>query len=175
MEKQKLLDNIQIGLSISDISKKENKSKTTIAYWLNKHGLKTKNISFKDKGLVDYGEFRFCPRCKNDVELDLFYDRRGKKHGSVYCKSCTSEQTIERQQLLKSKCVEYKGGKCICCGYNKCNSALEFHHLDEKEKDFNISDLKTSVFTTIISDELDKCVLVCANCHREIHSKIIKL
>lgn len=71
------------------------------------------------------------------------------------------------------KMVEYKGGKCEICGYNKCIEALEFHHINPKEKDFSISG-GTKSFNTL-KPELDKCILVCANCHREIHSGITKL
>jgi predicted HNH restriction endonuclease len=62
------------------------------------------------------------------------------------------------------------------CGYSKCESALEFHHLNPNEKDFNISSIRQlSNFTEKIKNELDKCILVCSNCHREIHSNIIKI
>lgn len=74
---------------------------------------------------------------------------------------------------IKMKMVEYKGGKCEICGYNKCIEALEFHHINPKEKDFSISG-GTKSFNTL-KPELDKCILVCANCHREIHSGITKL
>jgi hypothetical protein len=68
--------------------------------------------------------------------------------------------------------VEYKGGKCMRCGYNKCINALEFHHKNPDEKEFTLSHLKNYSFTKIIRDELDKCELVCANCHREIHFEL---
>ena len=68
----------------------------------------------------------------------------------------------------KEKLIEYKGGKCQICGYNKCISALEFHHLDPSQKDFNISGGTKSFEKAKI--EVDKCVLVCSNCHREIHA-----
>lgn len=72
------------------------------------------------------------------------------------------------RQKIKEKSIEYKGGKCEKCGYNKCNRALEFHHLDPKEKDFTIS--KYSVLSwDKIKKELDKCILICSNCHRELH------
>ncbi len=56
----------------------------------------------------------------------------------------------------------------MSCGYNKCLSALEFHHIDPLKKDFNISQFRTTSFESI-KKELDKCDLLCANCHREIH------
>ena len=67
--------------------------------------------------------------------------------------------------------MEYKGSKCEKCGYNKCSEALEFHHKNPEEKDFNLSDRNLILDWQEIKKELDKCILVCANCHREIHAK----
>lgn len=72
-----------------------------------------------------------------------------------------------RQRLaLKERAIAYLGGRCQKCGYDKCPSAFDFHHLDPSEKDFDISS-KTSWAT--IEPELKKCSLLCANCHRETH------
>jgi hypothetical protein len=79
-------------------------------------------------------------------------------------------QTIERQRRLKQQAVEYKGGRCVKCGYCRYVGALEFHHLDPSGKDVTISHLGHTTFRKITA-ELDKCILVCANCHREIHSE----
>lgn len=88
------------------------------------------------------------------------------------CKKCGSEAVIKRRQVLKKKAVEYKGGKCEICGYNTCIDALEFHHLNPEEKDFGIGgDGSTKSFEKI-KKELDKCIMLCANCHRELHYKI---
>lgn len=56
----------------------------------------------------------------------------------------------------------------MCCGYSKCIEALEFHHLDPTEKEFEISDRRS---WEALTAELDKCILLCANCHREYHSE----
>ncbi len=66
--------------------------------------------------------------------------------------------------------IEYKGGCCQSCGYKKCFKALEFHHKDPKEKDFNIFSKSHSRSWERVKNEIDKCMLVCANCHREIHA-----
>ena len=74
------------------------------------------------------------------------------------------------RQRLKKKLVDYKGGKCEICGYDKCINALDFHHLNPNEKDFGISNYTVLSFDKL-KKEVDKCILVCANCHREIHAK----
>ena len=70
----------------------------------------------------------------------------------------------------KLKLVEYKGGKCEICGYDKCVDALEFHHLNPDEKEFGLSNVDTRALS-ILKKEADKCILICSNCHREIHYK----
>jgi hypothetical protein len=82
------------------------------------------------------------------------------------------KKVADRRKKLKEMAIEYKGGKCVCCGYNKCVSALEFHHLDPNEKDFGISNKGKTRAWAKIKEELDKCILVCCLCHREIHAGI---
>lgn len=62
---------------------------------------------------------------------------------------------------------------CVICGYNKCEEALDFHHLDEKIKDRNISKAKRDFCLKTLKEEIEKCIVVCANCHREIHAGLI--
>ncbi len=69
----------------------------------------------------------------------------------------------------KEKAVVYKGGKCLLCGYSRCLQAMDFHHVDPTTKDKKVSE--SSNFETI-KPELDKCVLLCANCHREVHAGV---
>ena len=80
----------------------------------------------------------------------------------------------KRKRLeLKRKCVEYKGGRCQVCGYSKSLDALEFHHIDKSKKSFSISDVFREIHGVswdTVREELDKCILVCANCHRDMHS-----
>jgi len=77
---------------------------------------------------------------------------------------------IRRRRKLKRLAVEYKGGKCEICGYDKYLGALDFHHTDPNQKDFGLSSSGITRAWNLIKQELDKCVLVCANCHREIHA-----
>lgn len=71
----------------------------------------------------------------------------------------------------KSMLVESLGGKCCNCGYDKCNGALDFHHIDPSIKEYNISDmLRRLMKTALIVTEAKKCVLLCRNCHAEYHA-----
>lgn len=161
------------NMSTHEISKVLSKSQTTVAYWVKKYKLSTNHKSFKQIGQKDYGDSRTCPRCQKSRDINDFYQRRGKPNSSTYCKECTNSQTLDRVRELKKKCVEYKGGQCVTCGYDKCIGALEFHHLDPISKDFTIAHLRSYSFSKKVTTELDKCILVCANCHREIHSGLL--
>lgn len=102
-----------------------------------------------------------------------------KKHGedvSHYldnerfrCKKCNVEAVSERRRKLKRMALDYKGNCCKLCGYNKSVSALQFHHLDPSQKDFGIADKGNTMGWEKMKIELDKCVLLCANCHAEVH------
>lgn len=169
MEKEILQSYLEEGYSLNQVSKLTGKSLTSVRYWKDKYSLKSSYKTFRELEKTEYGETRYCSRCKQYVKTENFHQRRGKAHSSTYCKSCTTDQTLDRIRKLKSQMIEYKGGCCQRCGYDKYQGALEFHHSDPSEKDFNPSHLKKYAFDDRIKSELDKCVLVCANCHREIH------
>ncbi|OGI07291.1 MAG: hypothetical protein A3I68_02915 [Candidatus Melainabacteria bacterium RIFCSPLOWO2_02_FULL_35_15] len=80
-----------------------------------------------------------------------------------------------RRKKIRSMAIEYKGGKCEQCGYYRCLEALEFHHADPTKKDFNISSRGYTRSWKRVQEELDKCVMLCANCHRETHAKLAAL
>ncbi len=70
--------------------------------------------------------------------------------------------------------IKYKGGKCFICGYNKCTDAFDFHHIGIG-KEFGISKDGLTRSWTRVKREIEKCVLLCANCHREIPNGITQL
>jgi hypothetical protein len=85
------------------------------------------------------------------------------------CKKCLVIAVIKRRKKVKQMAIDYKGGKCEECGYNKCNGALDFHHLDPSQKIFHIGQYGHSRSWNRVKEELDKCILLCSNCHRELH------
>lgn len=115
----------------------------------------TKNIR-KTANITNFG--------KDTVSKYINGVSKSKEKGVV---AVTKWRLNKRLELIK-----YKGGKCQICGYDKCFAALEFHHLDPKEKDFTISG-KSWAFEKL-KKEVDKCILVCSNCHKEIHFKMKK-
>lgn len=81
----------------------------------------------------------------------------------------TVQSVVRAQRRKKQQAVDYLGGKCIRCGYNKCLAALEFHHPDPKVKEQKLTYIVCRWSWERVLPELTKCVLVCSNCHREIH------
>lgn len=112
-----------------------------------------------------------CLKCGIEKESDLFHKKRNGRPNTRQCIRCASILGKSKRQAFKDQCLAYKGGKCCTCGYDRCIEALEFHHLDSQEKDFELSSVRHTDFERV-QDELDKCILVCANCHREIHAGI---
>lgn len=78
------------------------------------------------------------------------------------------------RHTTKIRMVQSMGSKCQCCGYNKCIAALEFHHIDSLDKEISFGLSNRSSWEEI-SNELKKCILVCSNCHREIHHGNLKI
>lgn len=120
------------------------------------------------------------------IEYAKTYYENNKNKWKEYNKIDSPEKLSNRLEVVrrlkkfyghshKREAILYKGGKCAVCGieYNEENGAIfDFHHVNPKEKDFNISTLfrNYSAIPDKIWEELDKCILVCSNCHRQIHS-----
>lgn len=100
------------------------------------------------------------------IDAIISKGKRGYK-----CSQCSYEAVKRRRKKLKEMAVAYKGGECTHCGYTACLEALEFHHLDPTQKDFGFGCMNVLGWERI-KVELDKCILLCANCHREEHVRL---
>lgn len=82
-----------------------------------------------------------------------------------------SEAVKRWRQTTKRKLILAMGGKCVICGYNDCDDALEFHHINADEKEISWGSIRSNIKSLVtIAQELKKCVLLCSNCHKELHS-----
>jgi hypothetical protein len=113
---------------------------------------------------------RKCFKCQEIKPVSDFYVsiKRNQPMFQSYCKLCNAENKKIVLRLFKIQCLEYKGSKCSICGYDKCPAALDFHHKNPEDKLFNICKAKNKIFNDTIKKELDKCDLLCSNCHREL-------
>jgi protein-arginine kinase activator protein McsA len=128
---------------------------------------------------------KVCTRCEVRKDLTSFHKDKSTPDGLTHvCKECQSEyaksyrkrnrQKIKekRRKFLieqRTKAIKYKGGKCARCGYNDLTylRVFQFHHLDPNEKEVVFS-FASNTFETY-KEELDKCILLCANCHMAVH------
>jgi hypothetical protein len=108
-----------------------------------------------------------CERCNKEYEY-----RVSSGCSKIHCRSCT---IFFFRKKLKEKAVEFLGGKCEICGYNRCVYALEFHHVDKNKKSFGLSSGGIARSWKRVLNEIKKCVLLCSNCHKEVESGIVTL
>ena len=127
-------------------------------------------ITNTDRFIPTDSEPRICNICNN-----TFYGFIGDTR--VFCYNCSprgvsvADAHRFQKRAMKHILVEYKGGQCVECGYSKCEGALQFHHQNENDKDFTLSEIKPNVMSMEdIKNEADKCVLLCANCHAKKHA-----
>jgi len=117
------------------------------------------------KTATKFGVGKTTVRSYVDIRPNKVLTDKERKKRSV-------ESVQKRRRKIKQMAIDYKGGCCQSCGYDKCNGALEFHHIDPTQKDFSLSSKGHCTSWDKVKKELDKCVLVCANCHREIHENL---
>ncbi len=120
---------------------------------------------------IEKATHKTCRQCQQTFPntVEFFYPRYDKgKTLSTHCIKCYNQYRVQKFRDMKSKCVAYKGGKCEACGYSKCEAAMDFHHPDPSKKEISIGSGKFFRFEKI-KKELDKCILLCSNCHREEH------
>lgn len=114
-----------------------------------------------EKGLRE----KVCPICEN-----TFTPKTAAASQRLCCYDCMPDGTQLTRGMFLAKIKERQGGKCIKCGYDKCIKALEFHHLDPSKKDFTISNDHFKLLDAV--NESKKCVLICSNCHKELHDNL---
>lgn len=115
-----------------------------------------------------------CRKCLEQKEISD-YPKTGSRHDgsqkySPDCKNCYRARRNEKfRQRLQGIIGEIT---CVNCGYSKCFGAIEFHHIDPESKSKCVKTM-TNRPEEELKEELAKCVMVCANCHREIHARML--
>lgn len=140
------------------------------------------------------GSVTHCTKCKKDNIDNLIPKDENIKKCAIcgksfiansfnrkYCYECSPLSSKQDRAVsitclrraIKKQLVKYKGGKCSICGYDKSLNALQFHHLESSDKDFTLSAAYNNGHFDMdkLYKEVDKCILVCANCHAELHEK----
>ena len=166
VDKNKLLDLYNQDKTKKEISEYFQIGRSTVLKYLKQLGLKSKSkIGSNNTRQRKY----ICKHC-GETDKNKFVD-----WCYTLCKSCNNIRGSKYVVQRKLDCIKYKGGKCSICGYNKYYGALEFHHLDPNEKEFGVGEKGYTRSWEKVKQELDKCVLLCSNCHKEVHAGLIKL
>jgi len=175
MEKNVLEQLISEGKSQRQIAKELECSQSNVRHWLTVHNLSTTKQPYnRNFSETTDKNTKTCAKCGIEKNL-TYYPKKSNNKVTSYCKECHTSYTIQRRRDIKLRAIEYKGGKCQVCGYDRYPGALQFHHLDPNEKDFHMSQRGHSRSWERVKTELDKCVMVCANCHAEIHAGLVQL
>ena len=128
------------------------------------------------KKRVPVATVRVCTKCGDERPLEGFENCYGPQYTRVtkrrICKACTNRIKNEQKKANRRAWKQWAGGSCLICGYDRCLDALDFHHRDPTEKSFVLSNKigKITLGDPLTESEIAKCDLICANCHREIHS-----
>lgn len=114
---------------------------------------------------------KYCPKCSTEKSTDDFYKRPERPGGFYgYCKICFNKENDKRRIALKDKAIIYKGSSCVRCGLKFPEAPqflFDFHHIDPSTKNKEWTSIRKHGWKRI-KEEIDKCVLVCSNCHRYI-------
>jgi len=119
------------------------------------------------------GDTKSCSKCGTTKPVSEFYlygkgPKKGKPHS--WCKQCLRDGVKDAQRKLKAEAIAYKGGVCADCGEMPHPAAMAFHHRDPGAKDFSIARARTRTLAAV-RGELDKCDLLCHNCHAIRHAE----
>lgn len=150
-------------VSVTEMAEHLNRSVSTIRYWLRRHGVEAPDR--RGRRL----------RCADGAKVAIFDCRRHGRgefvlegRGYYRCKRCRSAAVAKRRRTVKQQLVEEAGGACVLCGYSRWPGALHFHHLEPRGKEFHLAQGGYSRSIARSRNEMQKCVLLCANCHSEV-------
>jgi len=133
----------------------------------NKCGIQEDNIEFATKGCLCIPCHRIKAIEANKRWMAKHRDTIMQRRRDKYPEK--KKEREARKQIL----LDMRGGRCSICGYDKCSAALDFHHIDPTQKEFRLS--KNVLINDTVIAEVNKCVILCANCHREYHAGLIIL
>ena len=128
-------------------------------------------VSFLNENFFLGSSVGRAARCESYLLLENMKEKRTYRDRVEYLKLAVAK----RRRKIKEFAVSCKGGRCEICGYSKSVWALDLHHRDPKTKHFGIAAKGYTRSWEAVRKEADKCVLVCANCHREIGAGITQL
>jgi hypothetical protein len=168
LDRESLEALIETGATMREMADALEVSPSRIQYWLKKLGLHTKN----GVGRRPHVKGQKLPVTTGTCRRHGVTQYVLQGHGGNRCKRCRAEAVARRRRRIKELLVKEAGGRCLRCGYDKCQAALHFHHVDPSTKSFGLAGRGITRAIDAVRREAEKCILVCSNCHAEIEAGI---
>lgn len=174
MDQQALKSLLDQGKTTREVSSILGTSNTNIRYWMTKFGYRTlrsvrhglkRHLTSKLEGETTSV---LCCHTHGDVKHVCRVEADGSKRWR--CTQCEYASVKRRRYKVKARLVQMLGGSCSRCDYSKCTRALTFHHRDRESKEFSLSEKSNWAWHRLVM-EVQKCVLLCSNCHMEIEEE----
>jgi transposase len=160
---------VEEGATIAQIAEAVDRSKATVRHWLIRYGLKThggagRRPAAAAKAAEQAGLTTVSMCCVQHGDTEFALTARGYYR----CKKCRSAAVARRRRKVKAILVDEAGGCCRVCGYRHNMRALHFHHLEPSQKRHEINAKGVAIALDRLRGEVQKCVLLCSNCHAEV-------
>jgi transposase len=173
IERERLQELVESGLSIRQIAAGLGVSYTTVRHWLARHEIQTPRA----RRLAETAPARASGAETTEAECPVHgvttFVRRGAD--GFRCRLCRTSAVQRRRRAVKRALVDEAGGACIVCGYDRTLAGLHFHHLDPAQKAFSLSRHGVTRSLAAARSEARKCVLLCSNCHAEVEAGQLRL
>jgi transposase len=168
LEEAALRECVAAGLTLQQIADRLDRSDSTVRYWMRRYGLETVR---RHRSRPVGNPKRADMECRRHGMTTFVLEGRGYYR----CTRCRSEGVSKRRRRVKTILVKEAGGCCALCGYGRCQEALHFHHLDPSLKEFHLGQKGHSRSLTRSRAEVQKCILLCGNCHVEVETGLVEL
>lgn len=159
---------VEEGKSVPQIALAVGRSRDVVRRALRRHGLKTRGAANREASRA--------AMAAGTKRVELICTRHGRTmhilegRGSYRCGRCRMDQVAEHRRKMKRTLIAEAGGACVICGYDRCDAALQFHHLDPSQKEFHLSQGGVTRSWAAVRAEAAKCVLLCATHHAEVEA-----
>lgn len=160
-------------MTIVQIAEEIQRSTATVRHWLRRYDLTTAasvRARAARSGRPD-GQLTIERECIRHGRTEFAIEGRGYYR----CKRCRGEQVVRHTRTIKETLVAEVGGACALCGYARCLSALDFHHVGTARKRPRIGENGVSPSIAGVRREASRCVLLCSNCHAEVEGGMVAL
>jgi transposase-like protein len=175
IERERLEELVEAAKTTAEIAEAVGLSKGAVRHWMRLYGLRTKRARGERlkiaRAAKEAGLLRVTMTCRHHGDTEFILEGRGYYR----CARCRADGVVRHRQKLKTTLVQEAGGSCVICGYSRDIHALEFHHLDPDQKRLALSAQGVTYSLDALRAEAQKCVLLCANCHREVEHGVASL